>query len=106
MIFDAWIDESKRLWVLAVRAGNRWKDAFSGERVVGEGGLPVYPMTRPELYYDGMVVVIDLERGELVKAQRLPFVASYALGRNLIGVKRERPSGLGYLELFSVRLRN
>ena len=106
LVQDAWIDRDERLWLLITRAAPTWKDAFSAEPMRTEGGGARRRITRPELYYEGVVEVIDLRRGELVVSEKVPFQPSYAIGRGLIGVKQKTKDGDPFLSLLRMELIN
>ena len=101
---DAWIDDQDRLWIYMTRAASTWKSAFGAEATRSEGGSPRRRITRPELYYEGVIEVIDLKRGELLLSEKVPFQPSYALGKNLVAVKEKTSDGDPFLRLVRVDL--
>jgi hypothetical protein len=83
LIYDGWIDQQNRLWLLVARAAPTWQRAFAStpRRVEGHD---VYRIERPDLYYEEVVEVIDLTSRQLIASAPLPFVARYALGGGLV----------------------
>lgn len=87
IIYDAWVDGRRRLWVLVSQAAKTWRQAFAKKPQRAEGGREVYPIEHEGLYYEGVVEVFDLDSRKLLVSQPLPFPGKYALGRGIVAAQ-------------------
>lgn len=105
IVYDGWVDENQLLWLIVGKAGQRWREAFDSALSRGEGGQSIHRLIHPELLYQGVAVVVDLQRRELVVARPLPFLPRFALGGSVVADFAAIGTSVGAIRLHKLTLR-
>lgn len=102
-IQDLWVDEADRLWVMMRVGDPDWEDGV--ERVgVGFGRRPSVEMVDYDSFWDTVIEVIDLEKGEAIARRRFEKNLIKFLGSNEATGRTLEEGGAIRLPIFRLRL--